>query len=358
MKISLPLVTRFLKNYVIVHHFPQRPVAPLLVAYFVTFRCNLRCEYCVKEENLDSVTYPELTTEQAIKILERIRTGIPSIAFSGGEPLLRDDIVDLVRRARALKFKPISLFTNALYLPQKEEILNEIDFLQISLDTMDDARQDKIFGVNKTGLSREIKEIIRFYAKKQREKEFSLNLNAVINTQTIADIPGVYRFAKRIGVRLTVSPQLLAGRPIPSLINNRDYQRLIDQILDWKQRDATIMDTEEFLRHIQTFKPFTCYPLLTPRIYPNGEFIAPCPLIQNVRLNLLDFNTWDEAYRQAIAQIGNNFTCHRPCFLPCYLETSTLLNHLPQTLREFSRLGRLSSDKKAEPENLNTKGAA
>lgn len=348
MKLSLSLVTQFLKNYLIVHYFSQKPVEPLLLAYFITFRCNFRCDYCVNEENLDSITYPELNTEQTIQILKLVRMGVASIAFSGGEPLLRDDIIEIVRKAHALGFKPISLFTNALYLPQKEEILKYVNFLQISMDTMNDNKQDKIFGVNKIGLSSEIKKIIRFYAKKQSEEDFSININAVINPQTIDDIPSVYNFAKEISVRLTVCPQLNAGHPVPSLIHNQDYQSMLEQIIYWKQGDSTIMDTEEFLRHIKTFKSFKCYPFLTPRIYPNGELIAPCPFIQKIRLNLLTFNSWDEVLQQVTPQIGNNFTCNTPCFLPCYLETSTLLNNLPQTLRELTRLGKHTSDKKSK----------
>ena len=345
MKYSWSLLTRFFTNYFRIHFFPQKPVKPLIMAYFLTFRCNLRCEYCIEEENLDSITYPELNTEQTIKILKLVRTGVPSIAFSGGEPLLRDDIITIVQEARALGFKPISLFTNALYLPQREAILKYIDFLQISLDTMDDARQDKIFGVNKKGLSHEIKDIIKYYAKKQDKENFQINLNSVINPYTINDIPALYSYTKGMGLRLTVCPQLKEGQPIPSLIHNRDYISLMEQIRYWKRNDSTILDTEEFLKHIQTFEPYKCYPFLTPRIYPNGELIAPCPIYKKVRINLMNYKTWEEVAQQVFSQIGNNFTCPKSCFLPCYLETSTLFDSLSQSIRELMRLAKGNSNK-------------
>ncbi len=338
MKLSFSLIARFLKDYFITHYYPEKPVAPLLLAYFVTFRCNLHCAYCVREENLDVAGYPEVNTEQAIKILKLVRKGAPSIAFSGGEPLLRDDIVELLRIAKSAGFKPISLFTNALLLPQKEEVLKFIDFLQISLDTLDETKQDKIFGSNKNGSAKEIKTIIEFYAEQQIKKDFRINLNAVITPHTIDDIPPLYEYARDIGVRLTVCPQLKAGHPIPALIDNRKYRSLVNRMLTWKQNDPTLMDTVQFLNHIKTFEPFNCYPYLTPRIYPNGELIAPCPSIRKVRLNLLNFNSWDEAFQQAIKNEGTGFRCAASCFLPCYLETSTLLSNLPQTFREFTRL--------------------
>ena len=87
---------------------------PLIMAYFVTFRCNLQCSYCDYTRNKFSSLHPELGTKEAKEVLRICREGVPSIGFTGGEPLMRDDIVELVRTARDLGYRPISLFTNSL----------------------------------------------------------------------------------------------------------------------------------------------------------------------------------------------------------------------------------------------------
>jgi MoaA/NifB/PqqE/SkfB family radical SAM enzyme len=336
MKVSLELISRFVENFLILNYFDNKPLKPLLLAYFVTFRCDLKCHYCEYAQDSNYKNYPELETEPVIKLMRFARQGIPAIAFSGGEPLLRDDIVVLVKAAKALGFKPVSLFTNGLKLPDKEELLNDLDFLQISLDTIDEAKQDEIFGTS--GIARKIKEIIIHYARQQNKRNFRINLNAVITPNTIEDIFDLYSFARSIGVRLTVCPQLNYGKPLPSLIDNPRYQSLINQLKSLKKNDETIMDTDSFLDHIHSFKPYRCHPYLTPRIYPNGEMVGPCPIIESIKCNLLKADSWNKAYRTVIQNWGERFFCKEPCFLPCYLETSTLMVQPWKSFYELMRL--------------------
>jgi MoaA/NifB/PqqE/SkfB family radical SAM enzyme len=348
MKMSLELISHFIENFLTLNYFKNKPLKPLLLAYFVTFRCDLKCHYCEYAIDHHYKNYPELKTEPALQLLRLARRGVPAIAFSGGEPLLRDDIVVLVKEAKALGFKPISLFTNGLKLPDKEEILDYLDFLQISLDTIDEAKQDAIFGTS--GIVEIIKENIIHYARQQTRRNFRINLNAVISPNTIKDIFELYSFARSIGLRLTVCPQLNYGKPLSSLINNFQYQSLINQLISLKKHDDTIMDTDSFLDHIYSFKPYRCYPYLTPRIYPDGALVGPCPIIEATKVNLLEIGSWKSAYKQLIEECGERFVCKDPCFLPCYLETSTLMMQPWKSLRELIRLG----NPKTEPKRPRT----
>ena len=338
MKVSIKLITRFIEDFFILKYLNNRPVKPLLLGYFVTFRCNLKCYYCEYVENSDFRNYPELTTERAIQLLRIARQGVPSIAFSGGEPLVREDINIVVKAAKNLGYKPISLFTNGLLLPKKEEVLDYLDFLQISLDTIDENKQDSMYATGNGGQAKQVKEIVSFYARQQHGRDFRINLNAVVTPDNIEDIIEVYNFANDIGVRLTLCPQLYYGRPLPILINNPKYQSLIDQIIDLKRNNSTIMDIDAFLRHIRSFKPFRCYPYLTPRIYPNGELVGPCPIIEQKKYDLLKIGTWKKAYHLLIKDFGADYICNDPCFLPCYLETSTLMVQPWKSIGELLRL--------------------
>src|SRR5919205_1332249 len=83
----------------------------------VTDRCNLRCTYCMPPEGLDWLPKPELLTDDEVVRLVRIgveRLGITEVRYTGGEPLLRRGLVDIVARTTALRPRPqVSLTTNA-----------------------------------------------------------------------------------------------------------------------------------------------------------------------------------------------------------------------------------------------------
>ncbi|GAG95723.1 unnamed protein product, partial [marine sediment metagenome] len=121
--ISKDLIKNFIKSYVKSKVFRNPRLDPFILAYFVTFRCNLQCSYCSYSKLNYSTKFKELDTSKTKEILRICREIAPSLAISGGEPLIREDITDIVKHAKELKYKPISLFTNSLLLPDKEEIL-------------------------------------------------------------------------------------------------------------------------------------------------------------------------------------------------------------------------------------------
>ena len=71
----------------------------------LTDRCNLRCSYCMPAEGLDWLPHAEVLTDDEVVRLIAIgveRLGVREVRFTGGEPLVRRGLVDIVRRTRAL----------------------------------------------------------------------------------------------------------------------------------------------------------------------------------------------------------------------------------------------------------------
>ena len=69
----------------------------------LTDRCNLRCTYCMPAEGLDWLPSPELLTDDEVIRLVGIavpRLGVTEVRFTGGEPLLRKGLVDIVASSR------------------------------------------------------------------------------------------------------------------------------------------------------------------------------------------------------------------------------------------------------------------
>lgn len=108
----------------------------------LTDRCNLRCTYCMPEEGLQWLAKPELLTDDEVVRLVRIavtRLGVDEVRFTGGEPLLRPGLVDIVRRCAELGPRPrMSLTTNGIGLERTAEALCEagLDRVNVSLDTL------------------------------------------------------------------------------------------------------------------------------------------------------------------------------------------------------------------------------
>ena len=86
----------------------------------LTDRCNLRCSYCMPAEGLDWLPGDEVLTDDEVVRLVRIgveRLGINEVRFTGGEPLVRRGLVDIVRPGAALDPDlELSITTNALGL--------------------------------------------------------------------------------------------------------------------------------------------------------------------------------------------------------------------------------------------------
>ena len=108
----------------------------------LTDLCNLRCVYCMPEGGICKLPHDRiLTLEEVVEIAgAAVELGIRKIRLTGGEPLVRRGIVDLVARLRALPgLHELVLTTNGILLPELAKPLRDagLDRLNISLDTLD-----------------------------------------------------------------------------------------------------------------------------------------------------------------------------------------------------------------------------
>lgn len=123
-----------------------RPTNSIRVS--VTERCNLNCFYCHREGEWHKHR-SEMTPEEIRKILEIARRlDIRKVKFTGGEPLIRSDIVEIVRLARPLMDRDISMTTNGTMLSKYAQELKKagLNRINISLDTLVPEKYKKITG--------------------------------------------------------------------------------------------------------------------------------------------------------------------------------------------------------------------
>ncbi|XP_072555519.1 molybdenum cofactor biosynthesis protein 1 isoform X2 [Paramormyrops kingsleyae] len=107
----------------------------------LTERCNLRCQYCMPEEGVTLTPRAQLLTTQEVLKLARlfVYEGVEKIRLTGGEPLIRPDILDVIAELRKLEgLKSIGVTTNGLNLAKLLPGLKQVglDLLNVSLDSL------------------------------------------------------------------------------------------------------------------------------------------------------------------------------------------------------------------------------
>ncbi|MEU1746839.1 GTP 3',8-cyclase MoaA [Micromonospora arida] len=116
----------------------------------LTDKCNLRCTYCMPAEGLPWLAGPELLSDEEIVRLVRVAVellGVTEVRFTGGEPLIRPGLVDIVTAVAALEPRPrVSLTTNGIGLDRLAPTLRAVglDRVNVSLDTLDPDRFTKL----------------------------------------------------------------------------------------------------------------------------------------------------------------------------------------------------------------------
>ena len=108
----------------------------------VTDKCNLRCRYCMPEDGVCKKDHADMLTEDEIitAVEAAAALGITKVRITGGEPLVKKNIVSICRRIAAVEgIKEVCLTTNGILLPQLAKPLKEagVKRLNLSLDTLD-----------------------------------------------------------------------------------------------------------------------------------------------------------------------------------------------------------------------------
>lgn len=106
----------------------------------LTERCNLRCMYCMPEEGVNLQPNDKILTKNEIVRIASlfVQEGVNKIRFTGGEPLVRKDIEEIVREVGTLGLRNLAMTTNGITLARKLPMLHKagLNQLNISLDTL------------------------------------------------------------------------------------------------------------------------------------------------------------------------------------------------------------------------------
>ncbi|MGD8394524.1 MAG: radical SAM protein [Candidatus Eiseniibacteriota bacterium] len=239
---------------------------PTFICIKLTMRCNARCRHCdiYKPEH----AIPELTTEQWIGVLRRLRSwlgaGAP-ITVTGGEILLRRDLFEVLGAARDLELSLYLLTNGWLVNEARATALLELDprVVQVSLDGVSDGTHDFLRGLE--GFGKRARHAIELLsaAKRACDASTDLVLNVVIFKQNLDEVADVARWAREHGIDSIKyqpieqtymephDPRWFERSPL-WIDDTAAAHRVIDQLIHLKGEGYPIhntVDSLEFMKH-------------------------------------------------------------------------------------------------------------
>jgi len=215
----------------------------------VTKRCNFGCIYC-HDEGLGPVLKPRMPHEDEMSVdeIERLlqiarEFGIRSVKFTGGEPLIRLDMEDIIDRA-VRQLPDVSLTTNGSMLAQRAESLRSAGLkrVNVSIDSLDPAAFQEIRKGQLAPVLRGIEEALRVGLK-------PVKLNMVVFKQTLPHIPEMIDFiSDGDGLKL----QLIQF--MPELVGQQEWMVDVDSLKKWLEiRADKVLVREMHHRRIYVF---------------------------------------------------------------------------------------------------------
>jgi GTP 3',8-cyclase len=199
----------------------------------VTDRCNLRCTYCMPEE-VTFLDRAELLTFEEIARFVRLTVplGIDKVRLTGGEPLLRRGLPELVRQVSAIDgVRDVGLTTNGLLLAGQAQALYDAGLrrINVSLDTLDPARFREVS--RRDGLEQVLEGI--FAAKKAGFDPVKVNAVSIRGV-TDQDVVPLARFARQHGLEM----RYIEYMPIGAEAWERSKVYFAHEILDQIEREV------------------------------------------------------------------------------------------------------------------------
>ena len=219
---------------------------PLVVSMVVTNRCNYSCGYCDRWDGRGH----QLTTPEIFAMLDDMAAlGTRRLILTGGEPLIRKDIFDIIGHARSYGMK-VNVNSNGVLVPRFAAQLEMLDGLTISIDgdlsVHDGIRGEGAFEAALTAVR-----------EARQHPNLTVRLSAVISASSIGAEDALLDIARAEGVTVFFQPaerNVLGGEQENSLAPPVGrYRETIDHLISEKQAGAPIANSISALRYLRAW---------------------------------------------------------------------------------------------------------
>lgn len=296
-----------------------RKGTPLVVSWRITHRCNYQCRYCGLQNVKDGEF--ELPTHQVLNIIHQLaKAGTQRITFTGGEPLLREDIGRILEYCKS-KNMATSINTNGSFVKKLSTCIDCLNSINLSLDGPEEIN-DFIRG---KGSFRDVMCAVEF-AKKNN---IATELTTVISKVNINSIGYLLDLAKKLDVIMTFQPatrNILGKNEKNSIAPSvQDYRRVVSLLMKEKEaNNKNIGNSITGLKHLYSYPVpmalFCAMGRICCRINIKGEIRYCGRFPSKEGYNILNLGV-DEAWSRL-----RPFVCNMGCWCAKLAEMSYLLS--------------------------------
>ena len=329
----------------------------------VNYDCVLRCKMCklwTAEFKKNRIGNDEILSQDEIKgvIDEFASAGMKEIAFLGGEPFLRKDLIDLIKYCKSKTLRSFTV-SNGFLIGEdlaNEIVLSGLDLLAISIDGPNSEVHDRIRGVK--GAFDHAVRAIRLIKERQKELNSEhplIGIACTVSSNNFLNLPEMIDLAKSLDVRIVrfqyisvidertveltnrmmtekvVGVHNFAGIPPVYLVPKEQIDKLEDVIDNIKRRagtqvecgiDPAFLHKDKSLLGNGVFPVWDCtVPWSQAFITPTGDFI-PCPMFTDYKMGNIRAGSFKEIWngkrarsiRKRLAR-GLPSICQKCCFV-------------------------------------------
>lgn len=219
---------------------------PLFVGWAVTNKCNLNCLYCGRNKTASD---DEMSAPQGRLVIDQLNLlGTKVISFTGGEPLLREDIYELIDYATA-KGIYVNMNTNGTLFIEREKELEKLNSVRFSLDGDKDVN-DYIRGKG-------VYEKVIAAINSCRKQQIKSCIVSTISKYNISSIDFLIELAEQLHIGVIFQPVTLTL--LKSLVTNphipdtMDYKGAIDKLISYKKMGKPVFNSLKGLQHLRSW---------------------------------------------------------------------------------------------------------
>ncbi len=290
---------------------------PLALTHLITSLCNCKCKTCDLWKQSGQYKN-DLSKEEIFAMLEEAKkAGIISYTVWGGEPLLHQDLREILQFAKKLGFV-ISLITNGYLLKEQcNDITPFIDYLIVSLDSndelhnemrgLDDIRERAIEGI-KLSISKT-----------------KVIINSVISNLNLDKIEDLLKLSKELNVSITFEPmEIHEGYNNEFRATEEELKEAFAKIVEFKKAGYSVGNSIEYLKNYSKQKKYVCHaPKLYINVNANGDIISCFGAFLHKK--------WGNVKEDKFKEIFNNQDFHlfckksekcNKCDVSCVIESS------------------------------------
>lgn len=313
---------------------------PTSIFISITNRCNLRCTQCDVPALGDR--NKELSTEQWKEVLKELHNwlGIAVLRWSGGEPFLRDDMLELLSYGTDLGMLSSIISNGQLIDRDMASRIVDSGVFNVSLST--DGMQSGHDHVRGQGTFEKVTAAARFLNETRKAKNSSMkiiikltvmetNLDEIIDLVDWVEKEGLdgISISSLLETLATSSPDHNWFEKNPLWVRDMDkLDRVMDELVDRVGRGSSIINPQSYLAGIKEYfrnptvpmpEDFTCHVGHDHfRIDPNGD-VYLCPLITNALVGNVARNTPRQIWTSPEAEISRKeiYNCRKNCLVAC-----------------------------------------